>query len=108
MQPENKQGRPCEKCGTPIIFLKTALGKWMPVDAESFTPGDAIYQAPGHVSHYGTCPFAKSFGKHAQPKPPSHPQASKFAERNDSELAPTQARFDLGVGGDAARAGWGA
>ena len=50
------QTKACDSCGASLIFLKTATGKWMPVDAETVSPDDAQYEPrSGHVSHWETC-----------------------------------------------------
>jgi hypothetical protein len=56
-------GTPCRKCGAPIVFLKTAKGNQMPVNADSVSPGDALVDLKKHKSHFATCPAASSFRK---------------------------------------------
>jgi hypothetical protein len=47
----------CQSCGAAILFLLTAKHRYMPVNAESVTPGDEIFEPrSGHVSHFSTCP----------------------------------------------------
>lgn len=77
----------CRACGADIMFIKTAAGKTMPVDAKSmyFLPdpsGKNLYVLPdgttergwtvsvqgndtkiGFVSHFATCPEADRFRK---------------------------------------------
>lgn len=53
---------PCKACGAEIVFLRTAAGKLMPVDAETVSPEDTEYEPEsGHVSHFKTCPKANEF-----------------------------------------------
>ena len=54
---------PCRSCGQLIVFLPTASGKTMPVDAESVTEGDEEFNPKAHVSHFSTCPDAAKFRK---------------------------------------------
>lgn len=57
----------CRSCRARIVYLKTAAGKTMPVDAGerpdvwSAAPADTIYDKTIHVSHFGTCPQAKDW-----------------------------------------------
>ena len=51
--------RHCKTCQAPIIWLTTAQGKTMPVDANSVTPGERVFDVQaGHISHFATCPQA--------------------------------------------------
>ena len=54
---------PCKACRARIIWLKTASGKNMPVDADTVRPADEIYDAAKHISHFATCPAAEKFRK---------------------------------------------
>lgn len=51
----------CRSCDQYIVFLKTAKGSNMPVDAESVTEGDEEFDPKVHVSHFSTCPEADKF-----------------------------------------------
>ena len=53
----------CSKCGATIAWVKTKLGKNMPIDYHSYSVGDQIYNKDKHVSHYATCKFANEFRK---------------------------------------------
>ena len=53
----------CRSCGEYIVFLKTATGKSMPVDADSVDEGDDQFDHTKHVSHFATCPDAGKFRK---------------------------------------------
>lgn len=56
----------CKSCRARIIWLKTAAGKNMPVDADTVEPDhDEFDAAKGHVSHFSTCPDAN---KHRRPR----------------------------------------
>lgn len=50
---------PCRSCGEEIVFIKTAAGKVMPVDAYSVEVGDTQFDKDRHVSHFSTCKYAK-------------------------------------------------
>ena len=58
----------CRSCQAPIVWMKTKLGKSMPVDAteSKFESGDKEYDPTRHVSHFATCPNA---AKHRKSKP---------------------------------------
>jgi len=54
----------CRSCAAAIVWMPTAKGKTMPVDAETVNRGDEMYDASkGHVSHFATCPNAKEHRK---------------------------------------------
>lgn len=50
-----------DSCRKPIIWLKTASGKNMPVDADTVEPGDELYDPARHVSHFKTCSAPNRF-----------------------------------------------
>lgn len=56
---------PCRSCAAPIVWLKTASGKSMPVDAPSVQAGDTTFDASRHVTHFSTCPNADQHRKPA-------------------------------------------
>lgn len=58
---EIKKVATCRGCGAEIVWLKTQKGKNMPVDAETVTDGDAIYDRNIHTSHFDTCTNARPF-----------------------------------------------
>lgn len=51
----------CLTCGADIVFLRTASGKTMPVNADSAEPGDTDYEHGRHVSHFSTCTRPEKF-----------------------------------------------
>ncbi len=55
----------CRSCGEYVVWVKTAAGKNMPVDADSFTEGDELMfdAGAGHISHFATCPNADEHRK---------------------------------------------
>lgn len=74
----------CSKCGARMMFVKTAAGKTMPVDADPVVDGNVViengvasvlpaaelrdmrtaaYLLPRYKSHFATCPSANSFRK---------------------------------------------
>ena len=73
----------CRKCPTEIAMVKTAKGKFMPVDLKPNPEGNVIIlEGTAHVlapdtiaalsaeqrgllrmSHFGTCPFARDFSR---------------------------------------------
>lgn len=55
--------RTCDACSAAIIFLRTAAGNQIPVNAETVTRGDSIYDAKKHKAHFATCPKAEEFRK---------------------------------------------
>ena len=57
----NHQQIPCRECGAYIIFLPTASGKRMPVDAESVDEDDEEFEAKRHISHFATCSKPERF-----------------------------------------------
>lgn len=47
----------CRTCPALVVWLKTKLGKQMPVNAGTVLPGQTEYDPKlGHVSHFATCP----------------------------------------------------
>ena len=57
----------CSSCRAQIIWLKTAKGKNMPVDADTVKPEDTVFDAESdHISHFATCPNAN---QHRKPGP---------------------------------------
>lgn len=57
---------PCRSCGQYLVFLPTASGKRMPVDAETVDEADTEYDARRHISHFATRNQPEKFRK---PKP---------------------------------------
>ena len=56
----------CGSCGDSIVWLMTGNpGKRMPVNAETVSQGDLIYERGRHVSHFATCRFAD---RHRKPR----------------------------------------
>lgn len=59
----------CRSCNAPIVFLKTAKEKTIPVNAETVKPDDKLYDAKfGHISHFATCPDAAKFSRKTSSK----------------------------------------
>jgi hypothetical protein len=61
----------CKSCGAEIVWVKTASGALMPVDAkpksmvivtEAYMTGQVVM---AHTSHFATCPNANSHRKPA-------------------------------------------
>lgn len=49
----------CRSCGAAIVWMKTATGKNMPVDADTVKPdGPSVFDPKVHTSHFATCPHA--------------------------------------------------
>lgn len=48
----------CRSCNARIIFLTTAAGKKMPIDADTVEPDDEEFDAQRHESHFASCPNA--------------------------------------------------
>ena len=55
----------CSTCQTPIIWLRTAAGKRMPVDPGSVQDGDVLFDPARHRSHFADCPQAD---EHRRPR----------------------------------------
>lgn len=55
----------CRSCDADIVWLKTAAGKDMPVDAASASPEDQVFDAKKHKPHWATCPNAD---RHRKPR----------------------------------------
>lgn len=54
----------CRSCQAEIVFLRTGQGKQIPVDAETVTEGDELFEPrSGHVSHFATCNDPDRFRK---------------------------------------------
>lgn len=54
----------CKSCGAEIVWLKTAQGNNMPVDASTVLAGeDKIFDPRHHESHFVTCPNATTHRK---------------------------------------------
>jgi hypothetical protein len=51
----------CKSCRARIIWLRTDLGRNMPVDADTVDVHDEIYEHGRHVSHFSTCPQGKEW-----------------------------------------------
>lgn len=51
----------CKACRARIIFLPTAAGKKIPVDADTVDAEDEGYEHGKHVSHFSSCPDADKF-----------------------------------------------
>lgn len=48
----------CRSCGAPIVWIKTQLGKNMPVDPDDIGPEDEVFDPAEHTSHFATCDYA--------------------------------------------------
>jgi hypothetical protein len=48
----------CKSCHAKIIWFKTAVGRNMPVDADTVEPEDNVEELDlrRHISHFATCP----------------------------------------------------
>lgn len=55
----------CRSCNAKIIFLPTATGKKMPIDADTVEPDDEEFDRDKHTSHFSSCPNAS---KHRKPR----------------------------------------
>lgn len=56
----------CRACRARIVFLKTANGRWIPINAETVTLEDTEYVPSRHTTHYATCPEADSFRRQSK------------------------------------------
>ena len=48
----------CKSCGANIVWVKTAAGKNMPIDAETCPPGATMYDKINMNPHWVSCPNA--------------------------------------------------
>jgi hypothetical protein len=53
----------CKSCNQRIVFLETAAGKRMPIDADTVEAEDTVYEHGRHVSHFSSCPQAQQHKK---------------------------------------------
>jgi hypothetical protein len=53
----------CKSCNAQIVFLETAAGKRMPIDADTVEAEDTVYEHGRHVSHFSSCPQAQQHRK---------------------------------------------
>lgn len=60
-RPRSYPRRNCIACGKPIVWVLTRSGRSMPVNAETYEPGDRLFQRGRHVSHFDTCPRRDEF-----------------------------------------------
>lgn len=51
----------CKRCGASIVFLPTANGKQMPVNADTVAHDQAYFDIKLHRSHFADCPGAAAF-----------------------------------------------
>jgi len=56
-QPKHTPGT-CRSCGREIVWMKTKNGKNIPVNAETWEPGDELFEPGRHVAHFADCPNA--------------------------------------------------
>lgn len=53
----------CRSCDRAMVYLKTAKGKRIPVDALTVGEDDHTFDAKRHTTHFVTCPDADKFRK---------------------------------------------
>jgi transcriptional regulator of met regulon len=53
----------CLSCKARIIFLHTAAGKKIPIDADTVDEEDEVYEGAKHVVHWSTCDNPDRFRK---------------------------------------------
>jgi predicted RNA-binding Zn-ribbon protein involved in translation (DUF1610 family) len=53
----------CKSCGAEIIWLKTVNGKNIPVDAETCSSKDELFDPDNMTAHFVTCPEADEWRK---------------------------------------------
>lgn len=58
----------CRSCAALVVWMRTAAGKNMPVDADSvdvatleWDAGKPVFDPDEHTSHFATCPEAKGW-----------------------------------------------
>lgn len=57
----------CKECGAAIVFVRTALAKVMPVNAETHD-GEHFFNPEKHISHFSTCTKPEKFRKAKEPE----------------------------------------
>jgi len=62
-QAHEKRITRCRSCNARIVFLKTASGKNMPVDADTVEATDTEFDSTRHKSHFAECPAANQHRK---------------------------------------------
>jgi hypothetical protein len=55
----------CKTCKKPIRFLKTEMGKLIPVDAETCDAADEYFDRERHRTHFQTC---RQASEHRRPQ----------------------------------------
>lgn len=58
--PPNATPVPCQSCGMPMVWIKTAKGKAMPLSVATIEERDGIKYA---LSHFSDCEHAKEWSK---------------------------------------------
>jgi hypothetical protein len=54
----------CRSCQAPVVWLETNTGERIPVDAETVTEGDELFEPrSGHGSHFATYPDGAKWRK---------------------------------------------
>lgn len=53
----------CRSCGADIVWLPTVNGSRMPIEFETFEPGDVMFEHGKHISHFSRCPHAERWRK---------------------------------------------
>lgn len=51
----------CKACGREIVFLRTELGKAIPVNKETVDAADEYFDRDRHVTHFRDCPKSAEF-----------------------------------------------
>ena len=59
----------CRSCGAEIVWMKTDLGKNIPVDADDVVDPEAtVFDPDTMTSHFATCPDANKWRKKSDAK----------------------------------------
>lgn len=53
----------CRSCGREVVWLATATGRRMPVNADTVKEDDAVFDPKAHTSHFADCPQADAWRK---------------------------------------------
>jgi hypothetical protein len=53
----------CKSCKAPIVWMKTKTGKNIPVNVESITTDECLFNPVTMVAHFSNCPYAQNFRK---------------------------------------------
>ena len=97
----------CRSCHTEIVWLRTSTGNLVPVNADTATEDDSLFDKTRHVAHFSTCPQSKQWSRKAKkytpPTSPTQPplfecviELVNWPNGSESHLARFTGRLDAG------------